>query len=87
MDNPFVIGGPMQHIGPHDGMVYPENHSWDTAGALVDMQVEMVTGRSVPVWNNHTVGSTGAEQLSGVIGGGKAVRPSNYKGRRFDPNY
>lgn len=74
----------MQHIGPFDGLLYPENKSWDTAGAMVDTQAEMVTGRSVPLWNRATVAQQAVDQ-SGVGSITRGGRPSNYKGRRFGP--
>ncbi|KAH9819133.1 hypothetical protein DFH28DRAFT_1105575 [Melampsora americana] len=54
VDNPYAFGGPMQHVSPLDGIIYPENKSWDTAGVLIDTHVDMIAGRSLPVWNNQT---------------------------------
>ncbi|KAH9821910.1 hypothetical protein DFH28DRAFT_1187437 [Melampsora americana] len=82
VDNPYAFGGPMQNISPIDGNVYPENNSWDTAGALVDTHADMITGRNLPVWNNHQ--PTERSNTSGVI-----RKPKGYhsQGQNFDPNY
>ncbi|EGG11214.1 uncharacterized protein MELLADRAFT_92308 [Melampsora larici-populina 98AG31] len=80
VDNPYTFGGPMQHTSPIDGNVYPENSSWDTAGAFVDTHADMLTGKNLPVWNSHPV----AERSSGAI-----RKPKGYhaQGQNFDPNY
>ncbi|KAH9825016.1 hypothetical protein DFH28DRAFT_1144320 [Melampsora americana] len=83
VDNPYAFGGPMQHVSPLDGIIYPENKSWDTAGVLIDTHVDMIAGRSLPVWNNQTAT---AEKSSA---GSMSRRPKGYhsQGQNFDPNY
>ncbi|KAH9821267.1 hypothetical protein DFH28DRAFT_883493 [Melampsora americana] len=88
VDNPYAFGGPMQHVSPLDGNIYPENKSWDTAGALVDTHIDMISGRNLQVWNNHTtLHSSSLVERSNA--GGTSRKPKGYhsQGQNFDPNY
>ncbi|EGG09222.1 uncharacterized protein MELLADRAFT_104478 [Melampsora larici-populina 98AG31] len=78
IDNPFVIGGPMQNISPFDGSYNP---NWDTPGVTIDNHAEMLTGRGVAVWGNQQNGNQGDTQASSSRG--KVSKP--YRGQHFNP--
>ncbi|KAH9811468.1 hypothetical protein DFH28DRAFT_1085006 [Melampsora americana] len=88
VDKPYAFGGPMQHVSPLDGNIYPENRSWDTAGALVDTHIDMIAGRNLQVWNNQAMlqSNTLVERANT---GGMTRKPKGYhsQGQNFDPNY
>ncbi|KAH9808931.1 hypothetical protein DFH28DRAFT_907363 [Melampsora americana] len=79
LDNPFVLGGPMQHINPLDGLYNP---TWDSLGTPTDNHLEMLTGRGVGVWGNHQVSAFQREQSTST----GVMKPRNtYRGRHFNP--
>ncbi|KAH9818316.1 hypothetical protein DFH28DRAFT_1080795 [Melampsora americana] len=79
LDNPFVLGGPMQNTNPLDGL---HNPSWDSLGTSVDNHLEMLTGRGMGVWGSQQVN---AFQRESVVCA-SATRPrGNYKGQHFNP--
>ncbi|EGG10291.1 uncharacterized protein MELLADRAFT_103564 [Melampsora larici-populina 98AG31] len=80
MDNPFVIGGPYQNMNPLDGKINP---SWDTMGTTIDNNAELLTGRGLMVWGNHSVSAFQPE--TSVVNTNQ--RPSRYLGNKFDPLY
>ncbi|KAH9807040.1 hypothetical protein DFH28DRAFT_1075340 [Melampsora americana] len=75
VDNPFVLGGPMQNINPLDGMF---NIAWDTSGSSIANHADLMTGRSVVVWGNQSVNPF--QHIA-------PIQVGNYTGRNFDANY
>ncbi|EGG04288.1 uncharacterized protein MELLADRAFT_108607 [Melampsora larici-populina 98AG31] len=80
MDNPFVFGGPFQNMNPLDGKMNP---TWDTMGTTIDNNAELLTGRGLMVWGNHSVSAFQSE----VAAVNTSQRPTCYLGNRFDPLY
>ncbi|EGG08939.1 uncharacterized protein MELLADRAFT_104648 [Melampsora larici-populina 98AG31] len=80
MDNPFVYGGPLQHINPLDGSFNP---NWDTTGTTIESHADILTGRGVVVW-----GGQGTPNLPGNGPNHNANRHSRpYLGGNFNPLY